>query len=58
MLLGWCVDDDQREPVVVDIDRDNLVPRIELQGTRLAICAGIIHFLQKNIIKYEKSILL
>ncbi|KAE9601245.1 hypothetical protein Lal_00024059 [Lupinus albus] len=32
MLLGWSVDDDHKnEPVVVDIERDNLVPRIELQ---------------------------
>ncbi|XP_054821316.1 nuclear pore complex protein NUP214 isoform X3 [Prosopis cineraria] len=31
MLLGWSVDDDKSEVVVIDIDRDNWVPRIELQ---------------------------
>ncbi|KAK7247325.1 hypothetical protein RIF29_42206 [Crotalaria pallida] len=32
MLLGWSVDDDHKnEVVVVDIERDNLIPRIELQ---------------------------
>ena len=33
MLLGWSVDDYKNEAVFVDIERDNWVPRIELQGT-------------------------
>ena len=33
MLLGWSVEGHKDEIVVVDIERDNWVPRIELQGT-------------------------
>ncbi|KAL1332925.1 hypothetical protein HN51_061691 [Arachis hypogaea] len=31
MLVGWSVDDYKNEAVLVDIERDNCVPRIELQ---------------------------
>ncbi|CAL0329919.1 unnamed protein product [Lupinus luteus] len=53
MLLGWSVDDDHKnEPVVVDIERDNLVPRIELQengddNLLLGLCVD-------NVSIYEK----
>lgn len=33
MLLGWSADEDKSEAVVIDIERENCVPRIELQGT-------------------------
>ncbi|KAK7405283.1 hypothetical protein VNO78_06483 [Psophocarpus tetragonolobus] len=33
MLLGWSADDDQNEASIINIEQDNLVPRIELQGT-------------------------
>ncbi|KAF8398618.1 hypothetical protein HHK36_017549 [Tetracentron sinense] len=31
VLLGWSLDDEQKEAVVMDLDRDNWLPRIELQ---------------------------
>lgn len=37
MLLGWSADDDKSEAAVIDIERDNLVPRIELQGTLILL---------------------
>ncbi|KAF7836922.1 nuclear pore complex protein NUP214 isoform X2 [Senna tora] len=37
VLLGWSVDDDKSEAVIVDIERDNWVPRIELQD-RVMLC--------------------
>ena len=33
MLLGWSADEDKSEAVVIDIERENCAPRIELQGT-------------------------
>ena len=44
MLLGWSVDD-KSEAVVVDINRENWVPRIKLQGILLLIWEGIVPFL-------------
>ncbi|XP_028796799.1 nuclear pore complex protein NUP214 isoform X2 [Neltuma alba] len=52
MLLGWSADDDKSEAVVVDIDRDNWVPRIELQENGddnlvLGLCIDNVSIYQK-----------
>ncbi|KAK7405276.1 hypothetical protein VNO78_06480 [Psophocarpus tetragonolobus] len=52
MLLGWSADDDQNEASIIDIERDNLVPRIELQengddNLLLGLCIDNVSIYQK-----------
>nr|KYP50091.1 hypothetical protein KK1_028167 [Cajanus cajan] len=52
MLLGWSADDDKSEAAVIDIERDNLVPRIELQengddNLLLGLCIDNVSIYQK-----------
>ncbi|XP_027355036.1 nuclear pore complex protein NUP214 isoform X2 [Abrus precatorius] len=52
MLLGWSADDDKGEAAVIDIERDNWVPRIELQengddNLLLGLCIDNVSIYQK-----------
>ncbi|RDX95312.1 Nuclear pore complex protein NUP214, partial [Mucuna pruriens] len=52
MLLGWSADDDKSEAAVIDIERDNWVPRIELQengddNLLLGLCIDNVSIYQK-----------
>lgn len=52
MLLGWSADDDQSEAAIIDIERDNWVPRIELQengddNLLLGLCMDNVSIYQK-----------
>ncbi|KAL2955066.1 hypothetical protein AAZX31_18G007300 [Glycine max] len=52
MLLGWSADEDKSEAVVIDIERENCAPRIELQengddNLLLGLCIDNVSIYQK-----------
>lgn len=55
VYLGWSLGEEKNEVAIVDIQRDNWLPRIELQGDQFILWTNLIrgqNFEITRLIKY------